>query len=140
MNILKLTASSVAGNVNTDFTADGDMEILYGHVVLTTDATVANRTVEIVVIDDAGTPATFADFHSGSVVTASSSNYHHDILPGIFRETSFLTTGASNIQLPVPRRFIIPSGYGLRVTVDNGVAGDSYNANFVAISLGKHSV
>lgn len=133
MNILKLTASGVAGNVNTDFVASGDMEILYGQVILTTDATVANRRVLFQIIDDAGTPAVIFDSHSGAVVTASLTNYHHEMMPGIYRETAFV---GSALQVPIPWRCIIPNGYGLRLNIDAGVAGDSYEVDFMAKSLG----
>lgn len=136
MQLIQITASSVAGNANSDYVMTSDTEILYGQVVLTTDATVANRRVIFRILDDAGTPALFFDSHAGAVVTASLTDYHHEFMPGIYRETSFV---GSALEVPIPNRCIIPKGYTLRILIDAGVAGDSFDVSFMAKSLGTKS-
>jgi len=123
-----LEQTATNGNVDTSFTTriGRDMQILYGQVILTTDATVANRRVIIQSIDDED--HVVIDLHSGAVVTASSSNQHHELLQGIFRETTFV---GGAIQVPIPFNFIIPNGWALNITVENGVAGDSYTTEIL---------
>ena len=128
----QLTASATAGNVDTDFTprTGKSMQVKYGQVVLTTDATVANRRVVVQVLGEDGS-SVIADFHTGAVVAASATTQHHEFMQGIFRETSFI---GGAIQVPIPVNCIIPNGYTFRVTVENGVAGDSYTTNFLVES------
>lgn len=116
--------TSVAGNVVTTITS-GDAQIntfLYGQVALTTDGTAANRRVIVGVYDDSGNA--IIDVHSGAVVAASASDQHHELLQGVFRETSFV---GGALQVPIPKDLIIPPGYSFKITVENGVAGDSYD-------------
>jgi invasion protein IalB len=60
--------------------------------------------------------------HSGAPVTASATGQHHELMQGIYRETAFIN-GA--VQVPIPIGFVIPAGYTLQLSIDNGVAGDS---------------
>lgn len=116
--------TSIAGNVVTTITS-GDTQantLLYGQVSLTTNASAANRRVVVGVYDDAGNVV--VDIHSGAVVTASASNQHHELMQGVFRETSFV---GNALQVPIPKDLIIPPGYSLKITIENGVAGDSYD-------------
>lgn len=87
----------------------------------------ANRRVLVQAIAEDGS-SVVTDLHSGAVVTASSTDYHHEFLQGIFRETSFV---GDALQVPLPQDFYLPSGWALNITIENGVAGDSYEANFV---------
>jgi hypothetical protein len=64
------------------------------------------------------------DTHSGAVVTASTSSQHHEFMQGIYRETSFV---GNAIQVPIPKDCVIPPGYSIKIEVENGVSGDSYN-------------
>lgn len=124
MFIKTLVDTSIAGNVATTLTSK-DTQInsfLYGQIILTTDATVANRRVIISVLDDSGN--TIIDLHSGAVVAASASTQHHELMQGIFRETSFI---GDALQVPVPQDFAIPPLYSFKITIENGVAGDSYD-------------
>lgn len=127
MEIIRLNAAATAGNVVTDFTAPSNKayELLYGQVVLTTNATVANRRVILSVVSGSDT---IIDFHAGAVVTASSTSQHHEFMQGIFRETSFV---GNALQVPFGQSTIIQEGWKFRITIENGVAGDSYTANIV---------
>jgi hypothetical protein len=125
MGFKKLSALAVAGNVVTDFTVPNNTayRVLYGHIALTTNATVADRRVRIAVVDDDGTE--IFDVHSGAVVPASQTSQHHEIMQGIYRETAFI---GGAIQVPIGSDIWAPTSYKLRIGVTNGVAGDSYTA------------
>lgn len=116
--------TSIAGNVVTTLTSIDTQAntFLYGQVTLTTDATVANRRVVFSVINDAS--GVIIDVHSGSVVAASASAQHHEFMQGVFRETSFI---GDALQVPIPKDLIIPPGYSIKIAIENGVAGDSYD-------------
>lgn len=121
---MQLSGTGIAGNVTTSFVVPAN-EIrtpLYGQLLLTTDATVANRRAIIRVINAASTNV--FDSHAGAVVPASSTDFHHEFMQGIFRETSFI---GDALQVPIPINFNIPPGYALQFLVENGVAGDSYD-------------
>ena len=120
----KSLGTGVAGNVVTTITADDDHVIsaLYGQVVLTTDATVANRRVIFRIDDELGN--TLFDSHAGAVVAASATSQHHEFMPGIYRETSFI---GNALQIPIPKDCIISPGYSINLVIENGVAGDSYD-------------
>jgi hypothetical protein len=128
METTLVSASSVAGNVNSTHTVPDNMawELLYGQVSLTTDATVANRRVQIAVLDASDNVIT--DYHAGAVVTASLSNQHHELMQGVFRETTFV---GSALQVPIGMDLIAQQGWKIRVSIDAGVAGDSYNVKLV---------
>lgn len=122
-------ATGVAGNVATTLTSSDSQlkKVLYGQVVLTTDATVANRRVILSILDEAGDVV--IDLHAAAVVAASTSSQHHEFLQGIYRETSFI---GGAIQVPIPTDCLVPPGYSLKVSIENGVAGDSYNYAFAS--------
>lgn len=128
MSIEKLSATDVAGNVDTDHLVPAGTQrtVLYGHVVLTTDVTDLNRRVLLQIVDDAD--AVVFDTHSGAVVAASQTDQHHEFLQGIYRETSFV---GSALQVPIGKDTILPPGWKLRITIDNGQAGDTYTSKFV---------
>ena len=130
--IQHLLATATAGNVNTDFLvpAASAYRILYGQIVLTTDATVANRRVLVQSIDSDSNVV--FDTHAGAVVAASQTSQHHEIMQGIYRETSFI---GSSLQVPIPIDFVLDAGWSLRVSIENGVAGDSYTVDVVASEL-----
>lgn len=138
MNLLKFNSGAKAGNVNYEVvtpTGFGFYKILYGQVALTTDATVANRRVIIAVYDDTSpTPVLQFDIHAGAVVTASLTDQHHELMPGIYRETAFV---GDALQVSIPRKFIVPGGWKIRVSISAGVAGDSYTANLLIEEQGS---
>ena len=125
--------TATAGNANADITAPDDImyKVLYGQIVLVTDATVANRRVLIQVID-ASSNVIF-DVHAGAV-QAASLTYHYEAMQGVYRETS---VAGLALQFPMPKDFIIPEGYSLRIDVENGVAGDSYTGDFIIDEVSK---
>jgi len=124
MKTIKNLDTGIAGNVTTSIIVGAEefRTFLYGQLVLTTDGTVANRRVIFSLTDDSDN--VILDSHAGAVVTASQSDMHHEFMQGIFRETSFV---GSAIQMPIPIDTIIPTGYKIKLSVENGVAGDSYD-------------
>lgn len=134
MAIHQSSATGVAGNVVSTITigAGERRTILYGKVTLTTDGTVANRRVSLKILD-AGDDVVLRS-PAGAVVAASQTGQRHEFMPGIFRETSFI--GAS-VQVPIPNNCIVPHNYKYTITIDNGVAGDSYAYNFIEETEGK---
>lgn len=129
MRIVKSLGTGVAGNVTTTITAGQDeyRQALYGQLILTTDGTAANRRVIFRIIDDSSN--NIFDSHAGAVVTASTSDQHHEFMQGIFRETSFV---GGALQVPIPISCAIPPGYAVQLIVENGVAGDSYDYSLIA--------
>jgi hypothetical protein len=121
-------SASVAGNATHSWTVPTNKihVVHFGHVILTTDGTAANRYLEVSIID-ADSNEIF-DTHSGAAVTASTSNQHHTLMPGIYRETSF-TNGS--IQVPIPAYMVLMPGFTFQVSVTNGVAGDSYTSDWI---------
>lgn len=126
---LVLSFGDTAGNavVTLSNTTGETLEILFGAIYLTTDATVANRNVRLALYDPDGT--FFMDVHAGAPVTASTTAAHLEYMQGIFRETAFID-GA--LQVPLPRKATVQSGWSMRATVVNGVAGDTFNGKFYA--------
>lgn len=125
-----LNGAATAGNVNRDFSFSGinPWQILYGQVVLTTDATVANRRVKLQVLDESSNLV--FDVHSGATVPASQTLQHHEFMQGIYRETSFV---GSALQVPIGHQMLLTNEWTLRITIENGQAGDSYTCNFLAL-------
>ena len=120
--------AATAGNADTSYTvpAQEKRKLLYGQVVLTTNATVANRRVKVQIRD--ASDNVIIDFHSGAVVAASQSNQHHEFMQGIYRETSFV---GDALQVPIGHDLIMSAGWDVNVTIENGQAGDSYVPTFV---------
>jgi hypothetical protein len=129
MSTTNLQGASVAGNVNTEFVtpAGTQRRILYGLAKLTTDATVANRWVRLSVLNESG--ETMVCLCAGVAVAASATNQLFSYLQGVYRETSFIN---GVLQVPIASDLIVPAGYTVRLAVENGVAGDSYNIDLVA--------
>lgn len=126
-DIQQISVGATAGNATKTWTVDtGDKKrILYGNVTLTTDATVANRYVVVQVLDENSNVVTA--FHSGAPVAASATSQQHDFLQGVFRETSFVD---SSVHVPFATECVIPEGWGVKVSISGGVAGDSFTARF----------
>lgn len=103
-------------------------QVVYAQVILTTDATVANRRIIMTVKDAAGN--SLIDTHAGAVVPASSTNFHLEFMQGVYRETSFIDDA---LQVPIPMSLIIPPGGSVSITVQNGQAGDSYTMAFCGL-------
>jgi hypothetical protein len=130
--IRHLYNAAAAGNANTDFTPNTGkwMRVILGHVLLTTDGTVASRRVKMSVLDGSGNVLT--DAHAGATVAASQTDQHHAFMQGIYRETSFID---ADIQIPIAMECLVPPDGTLRIQTENGVAGDSYSANFLVEEL-----
>lgn len=128
MGFKQLTGAATAGNANMDFVVPANKmyRVCYGQALLTTDATVANRRVVLSILD--GAAATVFDTHAGAVVAASQTNAHHEFLQGIYRETAF---AGNALQVPIGHDVVLLPGWTLRVSVDAGVAGDSFTGSFV---------
>jgi len=126
MAFKQLEIAATAGNVVTNFVVPNGLayKVMYGQVVLTTDATAANRRVILTILDSASN--TVMDVHAGAVVTASKSNQHLEFMQGIFRETTFI---GNALQVPIPLEFWVPAGWTIRIAVEDGVAGDSYTGS-----------
>ena len=124
MSFKRLEIPSTAGNVNGDFVVPDGVayRVLYGQIVISTDATVADRFVLLQILDEGSNVV--IDIHPGAPVQASTTDAHLEFMQGIFRETAFID-GA--LQVPVPIDLWLPSGWTLRIAVSGGVAGDSYS-------------
>jgi hypothetical protein len=122
-----LEFEATAGNVVAVMsnTTGETLEILFGEVSVTTDATVANRYIRLALYDASGT--FFMDMHAGAAVPASQTGVHIQYLQGIYRETSFIDTA---LQSPIPTKFTLQSGWSMRCSAFNGVAGDEFSGKF----------
>jgi hypothetical protein len=125
---LVLTGAATAGNANMDFVVPVNVRwrILYGKVLITTDAIVANRFIRMDMLNQAG--ASIMDFHAGTAVTASQTSQHCGFMQGIYRETAFVD---SALQVPLGHDARLLSLWTLRVYVGGGVAGDSFSATIM---------
>lgn len=130
--IRHLYDASTAGNATVTFTPQTGkwMRVILGHVLLTTDGTVANRRVKMSVLD--GSSNVLSDAHAGAVVTASTSDAHHAFMQGIYRETSFID---NDIQIPIAIECLVPPDGSMTIEIENGVAGDDYSCNFLVEEL-----
>ncbi len=126
------TIASTAGNATTAVLTIGDegRVVLYGSVTLTTDATVANRYVTLQVLDSSD--AVVFTIKSGAPVPASQTSQIHAVLPGDYRETSFIS---STVIMPIPHVHLLMPGWKAKVTITGGVAGDAFTGRFVLASL-----
>lgn len=128
----QLAATGAAGNVNTDFTFTGinPWQVVYGRVVLTTDATVANRRVIIQSLDSAN--KVLFEMQASVTHPASQTDENHEYLPGVGREAAEIN---NTLLLPIPKKWMFIATQKLRVSINAGVAGDSYEADFSAIEI-----
>ena len=133
MNYQKLQALAVAGNVVVDFTPPTNQayRVLYGHSVIACDGTAADRRFKFTLYDE--NSKIVIDAHTGAVVTAGLTR-HIAMKQGIYRETTFID---ADIELPIPKDFIIPQGYTLRCEIEAGVAGDVWE---VSLAVEQNSI
>jgi hypothetical protein len=119
--------TGTAGNVNLTLTPDHGKtgQVHYAQIVLTTDATAANRRVIMSILDPDDN--VLIDVHAGATVPANSTGFHLEFMQGIFRETSFIDDA---LQVPIPMMMIVPPDHKVQITVQNGQAGDSYDVSF----------
>lgn len=121
-------SGATAGNVNADFVVPDQQvrKLLYAQLILTTDATVANRRVICSILDASSN--VLIDTHAGAVVAASQTNQHHEFMQGVYRETAFQ---GNALQVPISQDSWLQNGWTLRFNIEAGVAGDSFTVNFV---------
>lgn len=98
------------------------------HLRYTSDATAGNRWIALEIVDSAGT--VIFDSHGGAAQPASKA-YHHEFMPGIFRETAWIND--KSIQVPIPVGIVIPANCYIKIA-DEGPAGGA------AISAGDSMV
>ncbi len=129
----KLFETTTAGNLNRDFliTNNIPMQILYGMVILTTDATTANRRVILSILDEDSNVV--IDIHAGDIVKKSETDRHHEFLQGLPRETIFLL---NSLQIGLGNQMAVPKGWTIRTSIENGQAGDTFSTSFVLKELG----
>jgi len=122
---------ATAGNVEYEYVvpAGSKKQIMFGHVKLTTNATVANRRMLMKLLD--ASDNLINDIHSGAVVAASQADVHHEFMQGVYRETAFI---ANTLQVPIPLDWVALPGYKFVVSIENGVAGDSYSGALAFMS------
>ena len=121
-------APATAGDVVYSHTVPAGFseKLLFGQVLLTTDATVANRFVAIGLYDASG--VLINNLHAGAPVTAGLTSQHIELAQGQYRETAII---AGALQLPIPPDWIGNPGWTFRISIAGGVAGDSYTAALV---------
>jgi len=124
----KFTQGATSGTVDTVFVNPirRPIEILYGHVIMNTNATVANRQLILEILDENDT--FIYDVHAGDVVTNSLFNVHFAFMKSVPREEVFL---GKNIQVPLGESFVLPVGWKMKIRWENVTGGDSYSSNFV---------
>lgn len=116
--------AATAGNVSHTYVVPPGhrQQLTSGHIKLTTNATVANRRVILKLTD--ASDNLINDIHAGVVVAASQTDVHHEFMQGVYRETAFI---ANTLQVPIPIEWIAKEGYKFVVSVEDGVAGDSFS-------------
>jgi len=126
MNLEPKIGPATAGNANSDFVVPSNeaRRLLYAQLILTTDATVANRRAIMQIYDDNSN--LIIDAHAGAVVAASQASQHHEFMQGVYRETTFQ---GSSLQIPMPSDCYLSAGWTLRFNISAGVAGDSFSVN-----------
>lgn len=124
-----LTFDATAGNVVATVTNGTfeTLEILFGEILVTTDATVANRQIRLSLYDPDG--ALFMSVHPGAAITASLTAVNVGYFQGIYRETSIIDNA---LQVPLPMKATVQSGWSMKAQLVNGVAGDSFSGKFYA--------
>ena len=125
MSLKRITGAATSGNAAMALEVPaGNCDIVkYGLVTLTTDGTVADRTV-VLTVEDGGT-ALFS-LSVGAVQAASVTGRVHTFFPQALRETSVVN---GSLMTPIPE-LVLTAGQTIEITITNGVAGDSFTADF----------
>jgi len=126
--IKKLILGATAGNVVGVLTNDTkmDLELLFGEVITTTDATVASRLVNIDVCLADGTVEYGI---RGVVANTASLVTRNQFIQAVSREAAL---GNGSVIVGIPERLVIPGGGTLKIAIVAGVATDTYTARFTA--------
>lgn len=123
----KLAITATAGNAATAIyinTTGRPLSILQGEIKLTTDATVANRYPKLEILDE--NDNVLLTIRSSVAIDASKANYLNSFMRGVTREAAFVN---SNVQVPLPLNSIVMPNHKVKVSITNGVAGDSFTGN-----------
>lgn len=134
MNFQVLQALAQAGNAQVDFTPKENQayRVLFGHGIVACDGTAANRRFKYTLYDENAKKV--GDGHAGAVAVADDTR-EYSLKQGIFRETSFID---DDVEVPLPKDFVVPPGFTLRFEVTNGQAGDVWEIS-LAVDAGALS-
>ena len=108
-------------------------KVMYGHIELTTTATVGNRIIKLLVHDENGVIVT--DSHAGASATAGGT-FDYELMQGIFRETSFINGG---LQVPIPSDMVLLPGWTLNV-VDSAAIDAAQDDMLVSFVVNTHNI
>ena len=101
-------------------------EVLYGHVIVTTDANTGNRRFHMDVVDTDGNVIT--DVHAKPQQGANEVQ-HYSLKQGMPEDTTF--TAGVDLQLSLTNRFFVPPSHLIEVFLENQQAGDIIEVNLV---------
>jgi hypothetical protein len=125
-----------AGNVQTNLTVPTGKrwKLLYGILTLTTDATVANRFIQVELRDSAGNILTRFPINSAAITDSQTGSI--DYLP-VAGGANIGTRGNATIYI-LAESCILDEGDKLNINIGGGVAGDSYSGYMVVLEEDKH--
>lgn len=128
------TIAATAGNIVTNLSPGPDKRwlVLYGTLVIDTDGTAANRSFLLQITDGTNVIHTLC---YGATITANQIGYldmgptrlQHGVVAGINLGNVNDYVGADP--------FIVEGNDQLRITVNNGVAGDSYSGYVLVLEI-----
>ena len=99
----------------------GTQELIFAHMLYTSDATVGNRFLTMSLLDSGSNIV--GSWGVGAAITASLAARQIEYMSGIFRETAFVN---GEIEAPFPTGLLLPSGFILKFYDEAAVAaGDS---------------
>ena len=101
-------------------------EVMYGHIIVTTDANTGNRRFHMDVVDSDGNVVT--DVHAKPQQGASEVQ-HYALKQGMPEDTTF--TAGIDLQLSISNRFFVPPNHFIEVFLENQQAGDVIEVNLV---------
>lgn len=118
MNILHAIDSAANDSDKTVSVPAGELwQLDWMHVTLVSDATVGNRQIVLELYDQGNVLQ--ADWHAGAVQAASLTRHYMFQQGGNYRETAFVD---GEIQIAIPDRLCVPSGWYLRVRDSAAIA------------------
>lgn len=129
-----ITVPATAGNAVFSYTNNTGqlMKLAFAHVIISTDATVADRFFELALYDVSAN--LIMTSHAGSALAASQVNQHIEMAQGAAREAGFIN-GA--LLMAIPKDLLVPPGWVLKFLLNNGVVGDSFSGRAMLIEVSK---
>ena len=124
----KIRETSVAGTTATTYvnSSRSVMQVLYGEVILTTaNSSIVMRRPIVEVMDEAS--ASFAKVSSAQNQAANLAR-NWLFAQGVERESAL--TGTS-VVVGMPMEFVIPQGWSFKISIENALATDAYDAKFL---------